>query len=506
MRVHHVLLTLTLAVSGCSEPPEPGLDLAVIEKPSIPLTSPAYPDIASLLTMLADGDSTSVAIVTDALSKSDRFASLNIFISLDSEGARNRAIELDQNRAAGKVLGPLHGIPLVVKDNIHVADMPNTAGTPALKSFVPTRSNEVVERLEAAGAIILGKTNMHELAFGITSDNAGFGTVRNPYNDNLIPGGSSGGTAVAVSTGIVAAGLGTDTGGSVRIPPALTGIVGFRPSMGRYPSEAVTPISTTRDTIGLLSRTVADLVVLDSVIVPGTQTVKAVPPNEIRLGLPRAYFYRNVDTEVATVTEAVLDQLKKAGIQLIEADIPDIDTLMANSAFPIAFYEVLRDLTIYLEEFDTGVSFADLTTSAASPDVQGVLGLVSGEGRVNDEIYAAAMDARQRLRKNFQEYFVGQQLDAIIFPTTILPARPIQGSHESVELNGEQVPTLPTYIHNTDPASIAALPGISLPVGLTASGLPVGMEIDGPEQSDRRLLGIAKTLETIIGFSARPPQ
>jgi len=220
--------------------------------------------------------------------------------------------------------------------------------------------------------------------------------------------------------------------------------------------------------------------------------------------VPRQYFYQNIDSEVAPVVEATLARLAAANVQLIETDIPDIDSLMANSAFPIVFYEVLRDLSAYLDEFATGISFAELTAAAASPDVKGVLGLVSGDGKTSEEVYAAAMSARQQLRENFQKYFADQQLDAIIFPTTILPARPIQGSMETVELNGAQVPTLPTYIHNTDPASIAALPGISLPVGLTASGLPVGMEIDGPEQSDRRLLAIARTLERIIDFSGRP--
>jgi len=506
MRIYNVLLAITLLASGCSKSPDQASESVVADPPKPVLAAPAYPDIASLAAMLVEGDSSSVAIVDDALSKSEEFAGLNAFITLDSEAAVEKAGELDRMRAGGKALGPLHGIPLVVKDNIHVAGLQNTAGTPGLKGFVPTASNEVVKRLEAAGAIILGKTNLHELAFGITSDNTGFGAVRNPWDDSLIPGGSSGGTAVAISAGIVAAGLGTDTGGSVRIPPALTGIVGFRPSMGRYPSEAVTPISRTRDTVGLLSRTVAGLIVLDDVIVPGAGAVTAIPASEIRLGVPRAYFYRNIDAEAASVVEATLVRLSAAGVQLVEADIPDIDGLMASSAFPIAFYEVLRDLPAYLEAFDTGVSFGELTAAAASPDVKGVLGLVSGEGKTSEEVYMAAMSAREQLRKNFREYFTKLQLDAIVFPTTILPARPIEGSLETVELNGEQVPTLPTYIHNTDPASIAALPGISLPVGLTASGLPVGMEIDGPEQSDRRLLGVAKTLETVISFNARPPQ
>jgi mandelamide amidase len=506
MRGVYILPVCVLLLVGCSKSPETGQVTTTTDEPDKAVSMPAYPDIASLAGLMASGKSNSASLVADALARADQFAALNAFITLDAEGAAQKAEKLDRMRTGGVVRGPLHGVPIVVKDNIHVAGMPNTAGTPGLKNFVPVESNEVVLRLEAAGAVIIGKTNLHELAFGIASDNAGFGSVRNPYDDSLIPGGSSGGTAVAISAGIVPAGLGTDTGGSVRIPPSLTGIVGFRPSMGRYPSSAVTPISVTRDTVGLLSRTVGDLIVLDDVIVADQAPVNDIAPGEIRLGVPRGYFYQNIDSEAAVVIEATLARLADANVQLIEMDIPDIEGLMASSAFPIAFYEVLRDLTAYLAEFNTGVSFAELTAAAASPDVKGVLGLVSGEDKTSEEVYAAAMQAREQLRKNFREYFAGQQLDAIIFPTTILPARPIEGSMETVELNGEQVPTLPSYIHNTDPASIAALPGISLPVGLTASGLPVGMEIDGPEQSDRRLLAVAKVLEGIIGFDGRPPQ
>ena len=506
MKAYHVLLALVLALSACSDSPEPDSVSAPPAKPGAPVPTPAYPDIATLSTMMNAGDTNSAAIVADFISRTRQFADLNVFITLDAEGAAAKAEELDQLRTDGEIRGPLHGIPLVVKDNIHVAGMPNTAGTPSLKGFVPTSSNTVVARLEAAGAFILGKTNLHELAFGITSDNAAFGAVRNPFDTSLFPGGSSGGTASAISAGIAPAGLGTDTGGSVRIPPALTGIVGFRPSSGRYPSEAVTPISHTRDTVGLLSRTVSDLIVLDDVIVAATEPVTAIAAGEIRLGVPRAYYYENLDQETAAVIEAVLARIREAGVQLIETEVPDIGGLLEMSAFPIALYEVARDLPAYLEEFDTGVNLAELSAAVASPDVHGVFGAVAGEGGITEEVYAAAMDAREQLRTNFRELFANQELDAIIFPTTILPARPIEGSLETVELNGEQVPTLLSYIHNTDPASIAALPGISLPAGLTASGLPVGLEIDGPEQSDRRLLAVAKTLESIIGFDGRPPQ
>ena len=506
MNAYHVLLALALAMSACSKSSGPDSASTAPVKPKAAVPTPLYPDIATLSTLLNAGDTNSAAIVADAIARSRQFADLNVFITLDAEGASAKAKELDLLRAGGEIRGPLHGIPLVVKDNIHVAGMPNTAGTPSLKGFVPAFSNGVVARLEAAGAIILGKTNLHELAFGITSDNAAFGAVRNPFDASLIPGGSSGGTASAISAGIVPAGLGTDTGGSVRIPPALTGIVGFRPSIGRYPSEAVTPISHTRDTVGLLSRTVSDLIVLDEVIVENTEPVTAILASEIRLGVPRTFYYQNLDRETTAVVEAALARIAEAGVQLIETEIPNIGDLLEMSSFPIALYEVARDLPAYLEEFATGVDFAELSAAVASPDVRGVFGAVTGEGGITEEVYAAAMDAREQLRKNFRELFANQELDAIIFPTTILPARPIAGSLETVELNGEQVPTFLSYIHNTDPASIAALPGLSLPVGLTVSGLPVGMEIDGPEQSDRRLLAVAYTLESIIGFNAWPPK
>jgi mandelamide amidase len=493
-----------LAATACSKAPPPGITAEDEFVGREPVATPAFPDIYTLTSLMNSGDSTSSAISSDLLDRSVQFKHLNAFITLDVEGAMKASAELDRLRSEGRILGPLHGIPLVVKDNIHVAGLPNTAGTPGLDKFIPDTSNEVVARLVAAGAVILGKTNLHELAFGITSSNTAYGSVANPWDYDLFPGGSSGGTAAAVAMGLSPAGLGTDTGGSVRIPAALTGVVGFRPSSGRYPSTAVTPISSTRDTIGLISRTVDDLIVLDGVIVPDSESVKAVALNEIRLGIPRAFYYEGLDAQTSVVVEALLTELAAAGVQLVDMEIPDLARLHAASSFPIVLYEAVRDLPAYLDHYATGTSFAELVASTASPDVKGLMASLSVEDGISDADYTAALEARELMRGTFNAQFRDQALDAIIFPSTILPARPIEGSMETVELNGTQVPTFPSYIRNTEPASLAALPGISLPAGLTASGLPVGIEIDGPEQSDRHLLAIAKTLEAIIGFDGRP--
>ena len=509
MKIPTILMLSIVIAGGCSKSEDPATITdevsGAVAKPERE-AYPMYPSIAALTAQYASGKSSSTGTVSDVLVRANENESLNAFITVDVAGVRKRASELDAQKSRGESTGLLHGIPLVVKDNIHVAGLPNTAGTPGLKGFVPTKSNEVVERLEAAGAIIIGKTNMHELAFGITNDNAAFGAVGNPYDPRLIPGGSSGGTAAAISAGIVPAGLGSDTGGSVRIPAGLTGIVGFRPTSGRYPSTAVTPISHTRDTIGLMARTVADLIALDEVIVSGEAPVSVVEARDLRIGVPRPFFFDGLDAETEIVISAALEKIADAHVQLIDMEIPDVEEMIARSGFAIVFHEAERDLTDYLQRFNTGVSLPELVAGIASPDVKGVFGHMLGDGSVSESDYAAALQVREALRDIYRKQFASEELDAIIFPTTPLPARPIEGSLESVELNGERVPTFPAYIRNTDPASIAALPGISLPVGVTAAGLPVALEIDGPEGSDRRLLAVATALEGLVEYSATPRQ
>ena len=454
--------------------------------------------------MMEAGETTSALIIAELLRRETEAGVLNAFINVDRDGALARAEKLDEMRREGNVLGPLHGLPLVAKDNIHVAGLPNTAGTPGLSGFSPGADAPVVAALREAGAIFYGKTNMHELAFGITSDNSAFGSVANPHNTLTFAGGSSGGTASAVAAGLAPAGLGTDTGGSVRIPAALTGTVGFRPSNGRYPIEGVTPISHTRDTIGLITWSVADLVLLDSVIDPQGEAISQLAPAAIRLGVPRSYFFTGLDEQSAIVVDDTLAMLADAGIKLIDVDLDAIGPLIAQSGFPIALYEAVHDLPVYLATHGTGVTLSELAAATASPDVHGIFAGITGEGQITEDAYAAALTVREELRQLFQDFFVAENIDAIIFPTTLLPARPIENSMQTVELNGEQVPTFPAYIHNTEPGSLASLPGISLPIGLTEEGLPVGIEIDGPENSDRKLLAVAAALEKIVEFSARP--
>ncbi len=419
-------------------------------------------------------------------------------VELSAAEAAARAA--DEAARAGRFKGPLHGVPLVVKDNIHVAGLPNSAGTPGLKHFVPKASAPVVKALTSAGAIVLGKTNMHELAFGITSNNAGFGAVGNPYDASRIAVGSSGGSGAAIAARMAPAGLGTDTGGSVRIPAAVNGIAGLRPTAGRYPAEGITPISRTRDTAGPMARRVEDLALLDAVITGRRGALKPAPLRGLRLGVPRALFWSDLDQQTATVAEAALARLKGAGVVLVEADIPDVAGLNGKVSFPVALHEVMGDLPAYLARYQTGRDLTQLQAEMASPDVKGLFAaLIKGDPpAVPADVYRQAIEThRPQLQQAYANYFRRQRVAAVIFPTTPLPAQPI-GQDKEVILNGKPVPTFGTFIRNTDPGSNAGIPGLSLPVGRTGDGLPVGLELDGPAGSDRRLLAIGLALEKLF--------
>lgn len=449
------------------------------------------------------GEVTAEKLAQALLDRAEAQKALNIFVTLEPDRVLAAARAADQHRAAGKPLGALHGVPIALKDNINTADYPTTAGTPALRRHRPKKNAPVAQALIDAGAIVFGKLGMHELAFGITSNNAGFGAVHNPYNARHVPGGSSGGSGAVVGARIVPGSLGTDTGGSVRVPAAFNGVQGFRPSVGRWSAAGVVPISSTRDTPGPLARKAADLVALDAVVTGETASLVAKPLKGLRIGVPRAYFWDDLEAETARICAAALDTLKRAGVVLVEADLPNIGAINDAVSFPVALFEGKRELDRYLAGEGLTQRFADIVAEVASPDVKPALAsLLDPATAIPEQVYRDAIEThRPKLIELYRSYFAGHNVDAVAFPTSPVPA-PLIGEDETIMLNGRAVPTFLTVIRNTDPSSNAGIPGISVPVGMTSGGLPVGLEFDGPAGRDRDLLALALAVETV--FPAPP--
>ena len=452
-----------------------------------------------------NGEQTAEALAEALLARCAAASPLNAFITLEAERLRAAARAADQRRQRGERLGPLHGVPLALKDNIDTADFPTTGGTPALAAHRPKRNAPIVQRLLDAGAIVLGKTNLQELAYGPTNNNAAFGPTRNPYDPTRIPGGSSGGSAAAVAARLAPAALGTDTGGSIRVPAALCGITSMRPTTLRWSQAGIVPLSHTRDTAGPMARHVADCVLLDGVVTGGPTEVTPAPLKGLRLGLPRGYFWENLDAELAAILDTALARLREAGVVLVEGDVANVAALDAAAGFPIMLYETVIELERYLAEHETGLDFAGLMAEVKSPSVKQALASLRGADAVSEASYREALTKhRPALQETYRRYFQERGVAAMVFPTTPLPAAKI-GEDYTVMLNGVPVSTLSTFIRNLAPGSAAGIPGLSLPAGMTKAGLPVGMAIDAPEKSDHQLLAIGLALETVLPRLPAPP-
>lgn len=437
----------------------------------------------------------------DALiAETDAQAHLNCYLHRDPAQLRARARAVDANPSDG----PLSGIPIAVKDNVDVAGVPTTAGTAALRGHLPQHHAPVVARLFAAGALHAGKANMHELAFGITSNNGVFGPCRNPYDSALSAGGSSGGCGALLAARLAPAAVGTDTGGSVRIPAALCGVVGFRPSSGRYSQQGIVPVSHTRDTAGPMARSVADVALLDQIMVGSglTEPLHPLPHKQLRLGVLRAPSWNGLEDEVEIAANKALARLVEAGIELVDVELPTLESLSSRAGFAIVLYEFLVDLPAYLHAPDAKSALTHVLRQVGSPDVARLIQAALDQP-VPEQAYQLALLQRKALQALYQDCFRNQRLDALIFPTTALTARPL-GEDETVQLFGERVPTFPIFIRNADGSSIAGLPSISIPLGLTAGGLPVGLELDGPAGDDRRLLRVAASVEALLEPIPRP--
>lgn len=468
----------------------------------------ARPTAADMISDIAAGTISAEAAVEAALARLEAWAVLNGLAHSNDMAALAAGRAVD----AGSTTGPLAGLPIVVKDNIRVEGLPNAAGTPGLMEAIADSHAPVLQRLVDAGAIVIATTNMHELAFGISGWNPTYQTgpepgVRNPYDTARFAAGSSSGTGALVGAGVVAAGFGTDTGGSVRLPAAINGVSGLRPSMGRYPADGIVPISSTRDTAGVIAASVADIALLDAVITGG-DAVEAAPLDGVRLGLGPG-FTGNLGPDVQAVWDDVLAELEAAGVVLVEVDDTAIFDLNNQISFPIALMEAGPDLQAYFDTYMPGMSVETMAASIASPDVQGTYaGLVipgklpAPDGSLVDgaPIYAAAMaEGRPALIEAYAALFAGNDIDALLFPTAPLVAAMASAEASSVE-------TFFAFIRNTDPGSNAGLPGLSIAAGLGPdTGLPVGIELDGPAGSDTRLLALGLAIEALLGTTPLPP-
>jgi aspartyl-tRNA(Asn)/glutamyl-tRNA(Gln) amidotransferase subunit A len=421
---------------------------------------------------------------------------LNAFITITAEAALAQARELAAEAQRGHWRGPLHGIPIALKDLFDTAGVRTTAASAIFADRVPSEDAEVVRRLKAAGAIILGKLNMHEFAYGDTSAQSHFGPVHNPWKLDRVTGGSSGGSAAAVSAGLCYGALGSDTGGSIRQPAAYCGIVGLKPTYGLVSTRGVIPLSWSMDHVGPMCRTVADVALLLEPIagydpldtnsldtaIPDYATAMRQKISAMRLGIPRALFYEKLDPEIE---QAVSDALRVlAGLTATSRDVelPPFKTLPVVGAEAYAFHAPYFSKTPEL--------YQPMTRRRLEAGSQ-----------VSAAAYIEGRRELDRLRRTVAGVF--STVDLLITPTTpILPVT-IQ---EAIDNPSTPVPGgVPLSLRNTQPFDVYGLPTISLPCGFSHSGLPIGLQISGPHLGERTVLALAHAFEQATEWHRRSP-
>ena len=484
--------------------------IAVGNDPSLDVCALTARQIAD---RVRSGGLSAVAVSEAFLARIEQWRDLDAVVLVDRETALGQASGVDRARAEGRQLGRLAGVPFLVKDNIEVAGQVCAAGTPGLKGNIAADTAPAVSALLADGAILLGRTNMHELALGITTVNAASGVARNPYDLNRSPGGSSGGAGAALAARLVPLALGSDTGASVRAPAAFCGVSALRPSVGdglgerRYPLSGVVPLSPTRDTVGPMARTLADVALADAVIAGGGE-LPPVDLSRIRLGVPRRLLWENLDDEVARICEQALRRIEQAGVTLVESSIEALADLDPIVSLTVTLFEFAPSLRRYLGERGGRISYEHVASMIASSDVRALEALAR---TLQPSDYAHATDvALPALRRGYRDYFAVNGLDGYIIPTLPITAPSIDVAVSGrVEINGIKQPGGPgglfaTVVRNLDASSLAGIPSVAFPAGLTRAGLPVGLEVDGPIGSDRTLLAIGSAIEAVLGSLPAP--
>lgn len=459
----------------------------------------------ALIEQLRRGELTAERYARHVLERCEASKELNTMICVDPGQVLQAAREADQHRRAGQPLGRLHGLPVPVKDSINTAHLPTTSGTGALQSFTPNADAPIIRRLTGQGAIVLGKTNLMELSLGWTSNNAHFGAVRNPYDLSRIPGGSSGGSAAAVAARIVPLALGEDTLGSIRVPAALCGVCGFRPSVGRYPSTGVMPITPRWDAPGPFARRVEDLVLFDAAINDQDVRIRAVPLAGTRIGLPPEYLL-GLDPQVERVFSAATRALEKAGATLVHASLPEPLQGARQLVAAIQSFEIIANQTRYLEESGSTLRMEELM-AGMSPALRRRYHsdfLPGGANAITEQTRDELLARLALMRTAMRGYFADYRITALAAPPTLSAAIPI-GDDIDTALGGGKVPLYEVLARNVGHGSAVGMACLVLPAGMTHDNLPVGIGFDMLPGQDEELLALGLTLEQVLGPLPPPP-
>ena len=470
----------------------------------------------------SSGMTKAVETVSDCLERIDKHdGKLGVFVAVDHDAAMQSAAEIDNKVGRGESVGPLAGVPIAIKDNICTRGMQTSCGSNILKGFQSQYNAHVVDKLIDAGAVILGKTNMDEFAMGSSTENSAFGATHNPWNAECVAGGSSGGSAAVVASGLAPAALGSDTGGSIRQPASFCGVTGLKPTYGRVSRYGLVAYGSSLDQIGPFARDVEDTALLLSVIAGGDKrdsTCLDMPVPDyrecfvdaltgIRIGICDEYFTDGLDPEVASCIEASIDELLCLGASTVRVSLPH--TKYANACYyVIAMAEASSNLARY-----DGVRYGHRSDVAA--DVAGMYNDSRGEG-FGDEVkrrimlgtfalssgyYDAYYDKALRVRTLIQQDFAAafEQADIILSPVSPTPAFKL----------GENIDDpLKMYLNDiyTISANLAGNTAISIPCGFTSSGLPVGMQLMGPALGEEQVFRVAQVFQGNTGYHlASPP-